>query len=77
MKNYKCVIHTSNAPLIAIMKILYGPKETPIVRNAIAALAKVGQIRQITDGCRLFKALLALKPHQEHVQHIDKFVWRF
>jgi hypothetical protein len=25
----------------------------------------------------LFKALLAPKPHQEHVQNIDNFVWRF
>jgi hypothetical protein len=26
VKNYKCVIDTGNAPPIAIMKILYGPK---------------------------------------------------
>jgi hypothetical protein len=25
----------------------------------------------------MFKALLALKPHQEHVRHIDDFVWHF
>jgi hypothetical protein len=25
----------------------------------------------------MFKALLAPKPHQEHVCHIDSFVWRF
>jgi hypothetical protein len=40
-------------------------------------LAKVGHIRQITDGGWLFKALLATKPHQEHVCCIDDFVWRF
>jgi hypothetical protein len=47
------------------------------MRNAIAALEKVGHIRQITDGPWLFKALLAPKPHQEHVWHTDNFVWRF
>jgi hypothetical protein len=47
------------------------------MRRAIAALEKVGQIHQTTDGCWLFKALLASKPHQEHVQNIDDFVWCF
>ena len=47
------------------------------MRKAIAALEKVGQICQIMDGCWLFKALLAPKPHQEHVRHIDNFVWCF
>jgi hypothetical protein len=41
------------------------------------ALAKVGHIGQITDGSWLFKALLAPKPHQEHVRNIDNFVWCF
>ncbi len=47
------------------------------MRDAIAALAKVGQICQITNGRWLFKALLAPKPHLEHAQLIDKFVWCF
>ncbi len=41
-------------------------------------MAKLGHIRQVHGGEWLFKkALLAPKPHQEHVQHIDDFVWRF
>ncbi len=47
------------------------------MRDAIAALAKVGYIRQIHDGRWLFKALLDPKPHQEQVRDIDNFVWRF
>jgi hypothetical protein len=47
------------------------------MQTAIAALKKVGHIGQVTDGRWLFKALLAPKPHQEHVWDIDKFVWRF
>jgi hypothetical protein len=44
---------------------------------SIVALAKVGQIRQIHGGQWLFKALLAPKPHQEHVCNIEDFVWNF
>jgi hypothetical protein len=45
--------------------------------QSIAALEKVGQIWQIHDGAWLFKALLAPKPHQEHISNINDFVWRF
>jgi hypothetical protein len=47
------------------------------MRRAIAALKKVGQIHQITNGRWLFKALLAPKPHQEHIQNINDFIWHF
>ncbi len=77
VKNYECVIDTGDSAPIAVKRIMYGPKETPIMRKAIAALKKVGHIHQITEGRWLFKALLAPKPHQEHVQNIDDFVWHF
>ncbi len=77
IQHYQCVIDTGKAPPIAIKKILYGPREIPIMRKSIVALEKVGQIRQIHDGQWLFKALLAPKPHQEHVCNIEDFVWRF
>jgi hypothetical protein len=75
--NYECVIDTGDAPPIAVKKIQYGPKELPIMWKAIAALEKVGHIRQIHDGHWLFKVVLAPKPHQEHVKDISNFVWRF
>jgi hypothetical protein len=77
VKNYECIIDTGSARPIAVKNILYGELETQYMRKCIAALAKVGHIRQITDGSWLFKALLAPKPHQEHVKNIDDFVWRF
>ncbi len=49
----------------------------PIMRKCIGALAKLRQIVQIHDGQWLLKALLAAKPHQEHVSNIDNFIWRF
>jgi hypothetical protein len=74
---YQCVIDTGNATPIAIKKIIYGPREIPIMRKSIAALEKVGQIPQINDCQWLFKALLIPKPHQEHVCNIEDFVWWF
>jgi hypothetical protein len=68
--NYKCVIDTGNAHPIVVKKIMYGPKEIPIMRKAVAALKKVGHICQQW----LFKAVLAPKPHQEHVRHIENLV---
>jgi hypothetical protein len=45
--------------------------------KAVATLKKVGHICQINDGRWLFKAILAPKPHQEHVRHIEDFIRRF
>ena len=47
------------------------------MKEAIGKLLELNQIKQVFDGAWLSKALLAPKPHQEHVTHIDKFVWRF
>jgi hypothetical protein len=75
--DYECVIDTGTAAPISIKKINYSMREMPIMRKCIAALEKVVQIVQIYDGRWLFKALLAAKPHQEHISNIDEFVWRF
>ena len=77
VRDYQCIIDTGTATPIAIKKILYGPREIPIMRKSITALEKVDHIRQIHNGAWLFKALLAPKLHQEHVCNIDDFVWRF
>jgi hypothetical protein len=47
------------------------------MEKCIAALEKLGHIRQVHDGKWLFKALLAPKPHQEGVTNISDFVWHF
>ena len=77
IKDYEVEVNTGTAAPIAIKKIQYGPRETPIMRKAITKLAELKQISQIQDGQWLFKALLAPKPHQEHVCDIKDFVWRF
>lgn len=77
VRDYECVIDTGTAKPISVKNIRYGPRETPIMRKCIAALEKLGHIEQTHDGSWLFKALLAPKPHQEHITSIDNFVWRF
>jgi hypothetical protein len=77
VRHYQFIIDTGSASLIAVKKIDYGPQETKIMQRSINALEKVGQISQIHDGQWLFKALLAPKPHQEHISDIADFVWRF
>jgi hypothetical protein len=77
VKDYTCLIDTGNACPICVKKINYGSREIPIMRKCIALLAKLGHIRQIHNGGWRFKALLAPKPHQEHVSNIDEFVWCF
>jgi hypothetical protein len=77
MHGYQCVIDTGNAKPIAVKKIMYGPKERVIMCKSISALAKVGHIHQIHDSQWLFKALLTVKPHKEHISNIKDFVWRF
>ena len=47
------------------------------MHKCIAALTKLGHICQMHDGEWMFKALLAPKPHQEHVSNIADFVRRF
>jgi hypothetical protein len=52
VKNYECVIDTGTARPISVKKILYGERETIIMR-CIAALAKVGHTfrPQRGNGC--------------------------
>ena len=81
VKQYQCFIDTGTATPIAVKNIRYGPREIPIMEQSIAALEKMGQIRQIHDGQWLFKALLAPKlgaPAQEFppVFFFFKKIWR-
>ncbi|MFN3129889.1 reverse transcriptase domain-containing protein, partial [Roseibium sp.] len=77
VRDYTCSIDTGNHPGVYVKNPTYGPHESPIIDKSIAALLKVGQVSQVYGGSWLSKALLAPKPHQEKVTHIDNFVWRF
>jgi hypothetical protein len=50
VKDYSCVVDTGTARPITIKKIHYGPCKIPIMEKCIAALEKLGHIRQVHDG---------------------------
>ena len=77
VKDYECEIDTGNARPVACKNATFGPREQPIIEKAIAKLLELGHIKQIYEGEWLSKPLLAAKPHQENVTHIEDFVWRF
>jgi hypothetical protein len=77
VKDYQCSINTGSARPICVKKINYGPRKIPIMKRCISLLEKLDHIRQIHGKEWMFKALLAHKPHQEHLRHINYFVWRF
>jgi hypothetical protein len=77
VKDYVCDVNTGTARPIAVKGNNYGPYETPIMRKCIAKLKQLGHISQINKGPWLFKALLAPKPHQEHIKDIADFIWGF
>jgi hypothetical protein len=66
-----------NAWPICVKKMNYGPWEIPIMTKCVSSLAKLGYINQIHGGECQYKALLTPKPHQEHVRHINNFLWHF
>ncbi len=49
VQNYECVIDNGNALPIAVKKILYGSKETPVMQGCIAALA--GYVGDMSATC--------------------------
>jgi hypothetical protein len=74
---YECVIDTGSATPTITWNIRYGNHETPIMQLAIDALLANDQICIDVDSPWLSKAVLAPKPHQEHVTNISEFIRRF
>eukprot|EP00956_Cyclotella_meneghiniana_P003274 scaffold3976_cov45-Cyclotella_meneghiniana.AAC.4 len=77
VRDYKCHIEPGSSKPYKAKRVQYGPRESQKMQPMVDKLEELGQIRQIFDGEWLSPALLAPKPHQEHVFNIDDFVWRF
>ena len=77
VRGYQCVIDTGTSPPTVAKNIRYGIHEIPIMQKAIDALLEDGFICLDTHSSWLSRIVLAPKPHQEHVQNIDDFIWRF
>jgi hypothetical protein len=68
---YECVIDTGSAIPTITKNIRYGIHKTPVMRLAIDTLLANDQICVDVDSAWLSKAVLAPKPHQEHVTNIS------
>lgn len=74
--DYECNIDTGSAAPIRSKRVNFGPNESKVMQPMIDKLEALGQIYQIFEGEWLSPALLAPKPHQEHVFDIADFIWR-
>ena len=72
---YEFSIDTGGSQPVCTKQTQYGPHETKIIMEQIQALLKNDWIEEC-DGPWGSIIVLAPKPHQEHITHIDDFVWR-
>lgn len=76
IRGFQFHIDTGAAQPVACKPPHYGIHEGKIMQESIKDLIHNGWIRECS-GPWLSKAVLAPKPHQEHVTDIADFVWRF
>jgi hypothetical protein len=74
---YKLVIGTGDHQPIAVRKPHYGLHEIPIMEKTIEWLLNLGHIKRDVLSPWGFRITLAPKPHQEHVEDIKDYIWRF
>jgi hypothetical protein len=77
IRNYEYVIDTGDHMPLSARNIRYGLHETPIMQKAIDSLLHNDQICLDASSPWLSRIVLAPKPHQETIEDISKFVWRF
>ena len=74
---YELVIDTGDHPPIAVRKPHYGLHEIPIMEKTIDWLLELGHIQRDVLSPWGSRITLAPKPHQEHVEDIKDYIWRF
>lgn len=72
---YEFGVDTGSSPPVSCKVRQYGPHESKIMMQQIEALLANDWIEE-TLGAWGSIIVLAPKPHQEHVENIDDFVWR-
>jgi hypothetical protein len=75
--SYQLVIDTGSHQPIPVKKPHYGLHEIPIMEKTINWLLNLGHIKQDVLSPWGFHITLAPKPHQEHVEDIKDYIWRF
>jgi hypothetical protein len=74
---YELVIDTGDHQPIAVKKPHYGLHEIPIMEKACQMLLNMGHIIRDVLSPWAARITLAPKPHQEHVEDIKDYIWRF
>jgi hypothetical protein len=75
---YELVIDTGDhKAIVAVKKPHYGLHEIPIMEKTIDRLLSLGHIVPDILSPWGFRITLAPKPHQEHIENIEDYVWRF
>ena len=77
MLGFEFCIDTGASQPVKCAQTRYGIHESPIIQKHINDLQNNNHIRKLLGGSWLSKGLLAPKPHQEHIDNIDDFIWRF
>jgi hypothetical protein len=73
---FEFCIDTVGAPPVSCGQVNYSIHESQIMMEHVDGLLHNGWIRPC-GGVWCSKIVLAPKPHQENVEHIANFVWRF
>ena len=71
---YEFGIDTGGEKLVCYLKPLYGPNETKVIMQQVSQLLGNTKIEPC-DGPWGSIIVLAQKPHQENVTHVEDFVW--
>ena len=72
---YDFLIDTGSAKLVCCRKPRYGPYESKTILQQIKALFENDWIERC-EGPWESSIVLAAKPHQEHIEDTDEFLWR-
>ncbi len=74
---YELVIDTGDHQPIAVKRPHYGLHEIPIMEKTIEWLKSLGHIQRNVLSPWASRITLAPKPHQEHIDNIKDYIWRF
>ena len=72
--DYEFAINTGASPPICYHKPTYSPYKAPIIMKKIISLLDSDWISE-RGGQWSIQIVLAAKPHQEHINDTNKFIW--
>ena len=71
------VVKTRDAPPVSVKTLHYGLYKTPIMQKTIDMLLHYKFVTQDYSSPYNLNIVLATKHHQEDINNIDDYIWRF